>query len=36
MLILSALISAGLKIQMNEWPREPDPGNKLTETKAGV
>lgn len=31
--IISALIPAGLKIQMNEWAREPDPGNKLTEKK---
>lgn len=32
-LIIRALIPAGLKIQTNEWARKPDPGNKLTEKK---
>lgn len=31
MLTIMALIPAGLKIQMNEWAREPDPGIMLTE-----
>lgn len=35
-LIFMAVIPAGLRIQMNEWTREPDLGNMLTETQAGA